>query len=80
MEIQGLKPWTSAMPWQRSNQLSYIPLQYVTAKVYQIPPLIDRHKTILFQRTKIMMEIISRKLVLIRLLQVASYQLFMSLR
>jgi hypothetical protein len=26
VEIQGFKPWTSAMPWQRSNQLSYIPL------------------------------------------------------
>lgn len=25
VEIQGFKPWTSAMPWQRSNQLSYIP-------------------------------------------------------
>lgn len=28
VEIQGLKPWTSAMPWQRSNQLSYIPSLY----------------------------------------------------
>ena len=26
VEIQGLKPWASAMPWQRSNQLSYIPI------------------------------------------------------
>jgi hypothetical protein len=26
VEIQGLKPWTSALPGQRSNQLSYIPL------------------------------------------------------
>lgn len=25
VEIQGLKPWTSALPGQRSNQLSYIP-------------------------------------------------------
>jgi site-specific DNA recombinase len=26
VEIQGLKPWTSALPGQRSNQLSYIPM------------------------------------------------------
>ena len=26
VELQGLKPWTSAMPWQRSNQLSYSPI------------------------------------------------------
>ncbi len=25
VEIQGLKPWTSALPALRSNQLSYIP-------------------------------------------------------
>lgn len=27
VEIQGLKPWTSALPGQRSNQLSYIPMR-----------------------------------------------------
>ena len=26
VEIQGLKPWTSALPALRSNQLSYIPI------------------------------------------------------
>lgn|GEM_PF-5135533 len=26
VEIQGLKPWTSALPAPRSNQLSYIPM------------------------------------------------------
>jgi hypothetical protein len=26
VEIQGLKPWTSALPALRSNQLSYIPM------------------------------------------------------
>ena len=26
VELQGLKPWTSSMPWKRSNQLSYSPI------------------------------------------------------
>jgi hypothetical protein len=27
VELQGLKPWTSSMPWKRSSQLSYSPLR-----------------------------------------------------
>jgi hypothetical protein len=27
VEIQGFKPWTSALPALRSNQLSYIPVE-----------------------------------------------------
>lgn len=25
VELQGLEPWTSSMPWKRSSQLSYSP-------------------------------------------------------
>ena len=27
VELQGLEPWTSSMPWKRSSQLSYSPLR-----------------------------------------------------
>jgi hypothetical protein len=27
VELQGLEPWTSSMPWKRSSQLSYSPMQ-----------------------------------------------------
>jgi hypothetical protein len=27
VELQGLKPWTSSMPWKRSSQLSYSPVR-----------------------------------------------------
>jgi hypothetical protein len=30
VELQGLKPWTSSMPWKRSSQLSYSPLMRQT--------------------------------------------------
>jgi len=32
VEIQGLKPWTSALPALRSNQLSYIPIKIIITK------------------------------------------------
>ncbi len=38
VELQGLKPWTSSMPWKRSNQLSYSPL----SGDYPITILTDR--------------------------------------
>ena len=37
MELQGLKPWTSAMPWQRSNQLSYSPILHNLSMVSHCP-------------------------------------------
>ena len=27
VELQGLEPWTSSMPWKRSSQLSYSPVE-----------------------------------------------------
>ena len=33
VEIQGLKPWTSALPALRSNQLSYIPMHACTGQL-----------------------------------------------
>ena len=26
VELQGLEPWTSSMPWKHSSQLSYSPV------------------------------------------------------
>ncbi len=28
VELQGLEPWTSSMPWKRSSQLSYSPVKF----------------------------------------------------
>jgi hypothetical protein len=28
VELQGLEPWTSSMPWKRSSQLSYSPKNF----------------------------------------------------
>lgn len=28
VELQGLEPWTSSMPWMRSSQLSYSPASF----------------------------------------------------
>ena len=28
VELQGLEPWTSSMPWKRSSQLSYSPTKF----------------------------------------------------
>ena len=33
VELQGLEPWTSSMPWKRSSQLSYSPL----FRIYIVP-------------------------------------------
>lgn len=30
VELQGLEPWTSSMPWKRSSQLSYSPASFRT--------------------------------------------------
>lgn len=30
VELQGLEPWTSSMPWKRSSQLSYSPVLLIT--------------------------------------------------
>lgn len=32
VELQGLEPWTSSMPWKHSSQLSYSPVPIYSSK------------------------------------------------
>ena len=34
VELQGLEPWTSSMPWKRSSQLSYSPTRITLLTAY----------------------------------------------
>ena len=34
VELEGLKPSTSSMPWKHSNQLSYSPILPIITKIH----------------------------------------------